>query len=97
MIIPIFGDTCHVERIPQTYPVYSINYPRKLKKTFQWVDDTWENLTLIGRTGRFWYNNMDHSIAASLEVADRFITDFQQGVIKKGNCYSVEDRYFGGK
>lgn len=90
-------DTCHVERIPQTYPVYSINYPRKLKKTFQWVDDTWENLTLIGRTGRFWYNNMDHSIAASLEVADRFITDFQQGVIKKGNCYSVEDRYFGGK
>lgn len=83
----------HVEKISETYPLYTLNYPRKLRKIYDWVDTTLPNITLLGRTGRFWYNNMDHSIAASLEVARRFVSDFKKGGLRNGNAYSVEDRY----
>lgn len=87
----------HVERIHETYPLYVLNYPRKLRIMFDWVSETWRNMTLVGRTGRFWYNNMDHSIAASLEVARRFIADFEKGALRNGDVYSVEDRYLKGQ
>jgi protoporphyrinogen oxidase len=83
----------HIERISETYPMYTLNYPRKLRKVFKWVNKTLPNVTLLGRTGRFWYNNMDHSIAASLEVARRFVSDFNKGNLRNGSEYSVEDRY----
>ncbi len=83
----------HTERIRETYPLYTLNYPRKLRAFFDWVHSTWHNITLIGRTGRFWYNNMDHSIAASLETARRFLEDAEQGVLRPGDVYSAEDRY----
>ena len=86
----------HVERIRRTYPLYTLNYPRKLRAMFRWVNESWSNLALIGRTGRFWYNNMDHSIAASLQVADGFLADYQQGRLGRGPKYAAEDRHLGG-
>ena len=83
----------HIEKIRQSYPLYTLNYPRKLHAIFHWIENKWNNLTLLGRTGRFWYNNMDHSIASSLQVAERFIRDYKNGKSLKGNQYSVEDRY----
>ena len=85
----------HVEKVRETYPLYALNYPRKLKATFEWLGASWRNLSPIGRTGRFWYNNMDHSIAASLEIADRFLTDVKGGALREGRAYSAEDRYLG--
>ncbi len=85
----------HIEKVRRTYPLYTLNYPRKLRATFEWVEAAWKNLALLGRTGRFWYNNMDHSIAASLQTAERFIEDYQKGTLQKNTRYSVEDRYFG--
>ncbi len=82
----------HVERIRRTYPLYSLNYPRKLAAVFRWVNETWPNLALIGRTGRFWYNNMDHSIAASLKVADRYLEHSGKGIPVRGDLLAVEDR-----
>lgn len=89
-------DRYHIEHVLDTYPLYALNYPRKLNNMFEWVRNTWINLTLIGRTGRFWYNNMDHSIEASLTVADRFIEDCRKGVLRDGDAYSVEDRHLNG-
>jgi protoporphyrinogen oxidase len=89
-------DDLHVERIRRTYPLYSLNYPRKLAALFRWVNATWSNLTLIGRTGRFWYNNMDHSIAASLRVADLFLADHDRGGLRRGDAYAAEDRRLEG-
>lgn len=86
----------NIEKVQETYPLYTLNYPRKLKLNFKWVNESMPNLTLIGRTGRFWYNNMDHSIAAALEVARRFIEDYENGDIGSGDIYSVENRYLGG-
>jgi protoporphyrinogen oxidase len=83
-----------IEKVSRTYPLYALNYPRKLRVTFDWVEAEWQNLSLLGRTGRFWYNNMDHSISASLQVAERFIGDYQKGVLQKPSRYSIEDRYF---
>jgi hypothetical protein len=86
----------HVEHIHETYPLYVLNYPRKLRGMFSWCHASWNNLSLIGRTGRFWYNNMDHSIEASLATADRFLADKAAGATRHGREYEVEDRYLEG-
>ena len=85
----------YVERIRRTYPLYALNYPRKLAGVFRWVHETWPNLALIGRTGRFWYNNMDHSIAASLQVADRYLAGLGEGRLERGEDLAAEDRRLG--
>jgi hypothetical protein len=83
----------HIERVHDTYPLYVLNYPRKLRAMFEWVHNKWKNITLIGRTARFWYNNMDHSIAASLKIGERFVEDIRKGILKEGSAYAAEDRY----
>lgn len=87
----------HVERVHETYPLYVLNCPRKLRGVFDWVRGAFENLTLIGRTGRFWCNNMDHAIAASLVTGQRFLEDFEKGVLRPGETYAAEDRYLTGQ
>lgn len=86
----------HVEHIHDTYPLYVLNYPRKLRGMFAWAHDSWDNLSLLGRCGRFWYNNMDHSIEASLTVADHFLADKAGGRLRHGRDYEAEDRYLEG-
>ncbi|HEX5632171.1 MAG TPA: FAD-dependent oxidoreductase, partial [Gemmatimonadales bacterium] len=51
----------HIERVPFTYPIYKLNYLDELARTLRALG-RWRNLLMAGRTGRFWYNNMDHSI-----------------------------------
>jgi protoporphyrinogen oxidase len=62
----------HVERVPFTYPIYKLNYLEELSGTLRALG-RWTNLLLAGRTGRFWYNNMDHSIGQGLTMADRML------------------------
>ncbi|HEX9243434.1 MAG TPA: FAD-dependent oxidoreductase [Anaeromyxobacter sp.] len=65
---------CHVERVPDTYPVYDLGYREALQGAFETVR-RWPNLVLGGRCGRFWYNNADHSIAQGLSLARRLLSD----------------------
>ena len=51
------------EKIPETYPVYTLDYKEKLASI-----NIPEGLFLTGRSGAFWYNNMDHSIAQALSI-----------------------------
>lgn len=62
----------HIERVPFTYPIYKLNYLDELARTLRALG-SWKNLLLAGRTGRFWYNNMDHSIGQGLTMADRIL------------------------
>lgn len=62
----------HVEKVPFTYPIYKLNYLEELTGTLRALGQ-WRNLLLAGRTGRFWYNNMDHSIGQGLTMADRIL------------------------
>lgn len=69
-------DVCglNIERIPNAYPIYTIDYGEKLmrgNKALQHVN----NLELLGRSGTFWYNNMDHSILAAIKLGRKIISD----------------------
>lgn len=60
----------YIEKIPNTYPIYDINYLEKLNVVRKNLRKL-HNLYLAGRTGLFWYNNMDHSIENAFEVVER--------------------------
>jgi protoporphyrinogen oxidase len=62
----------HIERVPFTYPIYKLNYLGELTRNLR-VLGQYSNLLLAGRCGRFWYNNMDHSIGQGLTMADKIL------------------------
>lgn len=62
----------HVERVPFTYPIYKLNYLGELTRNLRDLG-RFHNLLLAGRCGRFWYNNMDHSIGQGLTMADKIL------------------------
>jgi protoporphyrinogen oxidase len=62
----------HIERVPFTYPIYKINYFGELTRNLRELA-RYKNLLLAGRCGRFWYNNMDHSIGQGLTMADKIL------------------------
>lgn len=64
----------HIERIRNTYPIYTLDYREKLHAALEALGH-YENLLLLGRTGTFWYNNMDHSIRMALDLAEIINTD----------------------
>jgi protoporphyrinogen oxidase len=64
--------TLHIERMPQTYPIYSLPYLTELTRSLRQLGQ-FSNLLMAGRTGRFWYNNMDHSIGQGLTMAEKIL------------------------
>ena len=62
----------HIERVPNTYPIYRLDYLAELRKNLHALSQ-YSNLLLAGRCGRFWYNNMDHSIGQGLTMAEKIL------------------------
>ena len=62
----------HIERVPFTYPIYKLNYFNELTRNLRTLAG-YKNLLLAGRCGRFWYNNMDHSIGQGLTMSDKIL------------------------
>lgn len=62
----------HIERVPNTYPIYKLNYLAELKRNLAELSK-YSNLLLAGRSGRFWYNNMDHSIGQGLTMSEKIV------------------------
>lgn len=58
----------HIEKIPHAYPIYASDYAQKLQAAGAMVNH-YDTIRLLGRTGTFWYNNMDHSIRAALDLS----------------------------
>jgi hypothetical protein len=58
--------------MPQTYPIYSLPYLTELTRSLRQLGQ-YSNLLMAGRTGRFWYNNMDHSIGQGLTMSDKIL------------------------
>ena len=69
---------CHVERLAESYPIYRKDYPVELSKARTQLA-TFENLRLAGRTGLFWYNNMDHSMENAMQLSRRLLRDAGMG------------------
>lgn len=62
----------HIECVPNTYPIYKLNYLSELKRNLAALGQ-YANLLLAGRSGRFWYNNMDHSIGQGLTMSEKIL------------------------
>ena len=62
----------HIEKVKDAYPIYTIDYPQRLKKVKESLSG-FENLELAGRTALFWYNNMDDCIENGLETVRNII------------------------
>jgi protoporphyrinogen oxidase len=58
----------HVERVRDTYPIYDLRYKESFAHASRMVKP-FANLKLLGRTGAYWYNNSDHSMKMSLQLA----------------------------
>ncbi len=59
----------HSEVVRGAYPVYRMEYPQQLA-SFVHQLSPFANLLCLGRCGTFWYNNMDDSIEAGLDLAE---------------------------
>lgn len=72
-----------IERVAESYPVYTRRYPQELEKARQGLS-AWPNLHLAGRTGMFWYNNMDHSMENAMQLAKRLLRDAGRSEAEEG-------------
>jgi UDP-galactopyranose mutase len=70
----------HIERVENVYPIYTLDYLHRLERTMNRLAHI-QNLVLLGRTGTFWYNNMDHSIRSGLECADDILASERGGLL----------------
>lgn len=80
----------HVEPVRNTYPIYKLNYPAELARTLRHLG-RYRNLLLAGRCGRFWYNNMDHSIGQGLTMAEQVLRGRQLADVDEGERAYWED------
>ena len=92
-------DQVYIEHIDHAYPVYDIAYRDKLKVVKKQLA-AFGNLVLGGRTGLFWYNNMDHSIANAMQISKRILgSTVAQGHDEADGARRVleeMERYAGG-
>ncbi|MEL6342889.1 MAG: FAD-dependent oxidoreductase [Myxococcota bacterium] len=63
-----------LERLPNSYPIYHKTYPQELDKARKALGQ-YANLYLAGRTGLFWYNNMDHSMENAFQLTRRLLRE----------------------
>ena len=58
-----------VKRIPHAYPIYSLNYEKRLTKILNSLTQT-NNLVSFGRLGLFCYANVDEVIKMGLDISE---------------------------
>jgi len=63
----------HTEQIENAYPLYELGYQQERDRVMREFG-RFENLFLCGRTGLFWYNNMDNSIDKAFSLAESIIS-----------------------
>lgn len=55
----------HPEVLHETYPIYTLDYVERLEAAMREME-RFTSYIPLGRTGTFWYNNMDHSIMQAM-------------------------------
>lgn len=74
----------HIERIRDSYPIYDLDYRKNFSLAAK-IAKPFKNLKLLGRTGAFWYNNSDHSMKMSIDMAKHLV---------HGHTMAEKDEYF---
>jgi len=67
----------HKELVDNTYPLYELGYIHEKERMHEALR-AFPNIHLGGRTGMFWYNNMDNSIEQGLQLADELVSNGEQ-------------------
>lgn len=62
-----------IELVRDAYPVYSLSYVDELTDFRRRLEARFSNVHLAGRTGLFWYNNMDHSIENAFKLSGNLL------------------------
>ena len=65
-------DSC-ILRVPYAYPIFNIDYRKNLQVITDWLDQ-FENLQLIGRSGRYSYLNMDCAMESGIQAVEEVIS-----------------------
>jgi protoporphyrinogen oxidase len=60
-----------INSIQDTYPIYHKQYKVAFNTVLKSVKSFSKNIHLLGRSGAYWYNNSDHSIRMSIELAKK--------------------------
>ena len=60
----------NVHREFATYPVYHVKYKNEVSRLLEKINIFSKHVIPIGRSGSFWYNNMDHAIKQALFLTD---------------------------
>lgn len=71
------------------YPVYDLHYKKHLEKVMVYLQQ-FRNLQLIGRSGRFRYNNQDHALEMGILAARSIIEGKQYNL----DVVGTEQEYF---
>ena len=64
-------DSC-VLRIPYAYPIFNVDYRQNLQVITDWLDQ-FDNLQLIGRSGRYSYLNMDCAMESGIGAVEKIL------------------------
>ena len=64
-------DSC-ILRVPYAYPIFNIDYRKNLQVITNWLDQ-FENLQLIGRSGRYSYLNMDCAMESGIQAVEKVL------------------------
>ena len=78
-----------VLRVPYAYPVYYIGYAEKVRRVREFLDSTFRDLHLVGRTGSFRYMNSDGVIEDALALTD-FLTGTHHEYVDVSKNYRVD-------
>lgn len=73
----------HREKVKKAYPAYFDTYEH-IQTLIEYLN-TFENLYCVGRNGQHRYNNMDHSMATSMEA----VSNILKGNTDKTNVWNV--------
>jgi protoporphyrinogen oxidase len=84
-----FVEDVKVNPIIDTYPIYHKRYLKDFSEIVRKVKKYSNRIHLLGRSGAFWYNNSDHSIRMSIELAKKLLG-------KETKVFDYRG-YFGGK
>ena len=85
----------YVFSIKKAYPRYDLRYLQPLGKIKKYLKENFGNLQLIGRSGMFRYNNMDHSIFTGQLAARNIIEGkmvYDTGEVNEEAAYLEEKK-----
>ena len=69
-------------RIPHAYPMFENGFQERCELIYDYLDQ-FENLSMTGRTGKFKYYNMDHTIGSALDVAHEIVKKYPVTTMKQ--------------